>query len=217
MGEITLAVPQVREGGFYPSALEKGLRSERPLSITLAEMYVQGVSTRKVKVITKQLCGVGFSATQVSRATAQLDETLQQWRERPRGEITYLYLDARYEKVREDGPVRDAVVLVSSGLTPEGERPVLELFVPVSRLSDRLEETWRIGSQSLILHSSAGDSYAPPTAWSGLMKRSARAPGWRASFKRSVVHSLGFGIAAGNQRGVANRKTVLCWQVLRLL
>jgi putative transposase len=67
MGEINFSVPQVREGGFYPSALEKGLRSERALTITLAEMYVQGVSTRRVKVITEQLCGIEISATQVSR------------------------------------------------------------------------------------------------------------------------------------------------------
>ncbi len=86
MGEITFAVPQVREGGFYPAALEKGLRSERALTVTLAEMYVQGVSTRKVKAITEALCGVEVSATQVSRATAQLDEVLQEWRERPLGE-----------------------------------------------------------------------------------------------------------------------------------
>ena len=78
MGEITFAVPQVREGGFYPSALEKGLRSERALTITLAEMYVQGVSTRKVKAITEQLCGVEISAMQVSRAAAQLDAVLQE-------------------------------------------------------------------------------------------------------------------------------------------
>jgi len=78
VGEIAFAVPQVREGGFYPSALEKGLRSERALTITLAEMYVQGVSTRKVKTITEQLCGVEVSAEQVSRATAQLDEVLQE-------------------------------------------------------------------------------------------------------------------------------------------
>ncbi|HWR64810.1 MAG TPA: transposase [Bellilinea sp.] len=83
MGEITFAVPQVREGGFYPSALEKGLRSERALVTTLAEMYVQGVSTRKVKAITEQLCGIEISAMLVSRAAAQLDEVLQQWRERP--------------------------------------------------------------------------------------------------------------------------------------
>jgi len=132
MGEITFAVPQVREGGFYPSALEKGLRSERALVATLAEMYVQGVSTRKVKAITEELCGVEISAMQVSRATAQLDEVLQEWRERPLGEISYLYVDARYEKVREAGQVRDAAVLLASGITPQGERQVLGVSVSLS-------------------------------------------------------------------------------------
>lgn len=132
IGEITFAVPQVREGGFYPSALEKGLRSERALTITLAEMYVRGVSTRKVKAITEQLCGVEISATQVSRATAQLDEVLQEWRERPLGEIIYLYLDARYEKVRVAGQVRDVAVLVATGITREGERQVLGVSVSLS-------------------------------------------------------------------------------------
>jgi len=132
VGEITFAVPQVREGGFYPSALEKGLRSERALVIALAEMYVQGVSTRKVKAITEELCGVEVSAMQVSRAAAQLDAVLQEWRERPLGEITYLYVDARYEKVQEAGQVRDAAVLVASGITPEGERQVLGVSVALS-------------------------------------------------------------------------------------
>ncbi|WP_322792472.1 IS256 family transposase [Bellilinea sp.] len=132
VGEITFAIPQVREGGFYPSALEKGLRSERALVTTLAEMYVQGVSTRKVKAITEQLCGVEISAMQVSRAVAQLDEVLQQWRERPLGEITDLYLDARYEKVREAGQVRDAAVLLATGITPEGERQVLGVSTSLS-------------------------------------------------------------------------------------
>ncbi len=132
IGNITFAVPQVREGGFYPSALEKGLRSERALTITLAEMYVQGVSTRKVKTITEQLCGIEVSATQVSRATAQLDEVLQEWRERPLGEISYLFVDARYEKIREAGQVRDVAVLVASGITPEGERQILGVSVSLS-------------------------------------------------------------------------------------
>ena len=132
IGEITFAVPQVREGGFYPSALEKGLRSERALVATLAEMYVQGVSTRKVKAITEELCGVEISAMQVSRATAELDKVLQEWRERPLGEIAYLYVDARYEKVREAGQVRDAAVLMATGITPEGERQVLGVSVSLS-------------------------------------------------------------------------------------
>jgi transposase-like protein len=132
MGEITFAVPQVREGGFYPSALEKGLRSERALVATLAEMYVQGVSTRKVKAITEELCGIEVSSMQVSRATAQLDGVLQEWRERPLDEITYLFVDARYEKVRQAGQVRDAAVLVASGITPQGERQVLGVSVSLS-------------------------------------------------------------------------------------
>jgi putative transposase len=145
LGEITFAIPQVREGGFYPSALEKGLRSERALVTTLAEMYVQGVSTRKVKAITEELCGVEISASQVSRATAQLDAVLQEWRERPLGEIWYLYLDARYEKVREAGQVRDAAVLVATGITPAGERQVLGVSVSLSEH----ESHWRAFLQSL--------------------------------------------------------------------
>jgi len=132
VGDITFAVPQVREGGFYPSALEKGMRSERALMCALAEMYIQGVSTRKVKAITEELCGVEISAEQVSRATAQLDGTLQEWRERPLEEIRYLYVDALYEKVREAGQVRDAAVLVATGITPEGERQVLGVSASLS-------------------------------------------------------------------------------------
>ncbi len=132
LGEITFAIPQVREGGFYPSALEKGMRSERALVIALAEMYVQGVSTRKVKAITEELCGVEITPMQVSRAASQLDATLQEWRERPLGEIQYLYLDARYEKVREAGQVRDVAVLVASGITLEGERQILGVSVSLS-------------------------------------------------------------------------------------
>ena len=132
VGDITFAVPQVREGGFYPSALEKGMRSERALMCALAEMYIQGVSTRKVKSITEQLCGVEISAEQVSRATAQLDGVLQEWRGRPLGEIRYLYVDAVYEKVREAGQVRDAAVLIATGITPQGERQVLGVSASLS-------------------------------------------------------------------------------------
>ncbi len=72
VGDITFSIPQVREGGFYPQALEKGLRSERALTLALAEMYVQGVSTRKVKAITEQLCGTSVSSAMVSQAAAQI-------------------------------------------------------------------------------------------------------------------------------------------------
>jgi putative transposase len=90
VGGITFDIPQVREGGFYPGALEKGPRSERALTMALAEMYVQGVSTRKVKAITEQLCGMEISSSQVSRAAVQLDEGLDAWRNRPLREYVYL-------------------------------------------------------------------------------------------------------------------------------
>ena len=77
MGEIDFEIPQVREGGFYPSALEKGIRSERALTISLAEMYVQGVSTRKVRNILESLCGTQVSTSQVSRAAKEMDNILQ--------------------------------------------------------------------------------------------------------------------------------------------
>lgn len=146
MGEVTFDVPQVREGGFYPSALEKGLRSERALRLAVAQMYLQGVSTRKVSRIVEDLCGCGITSTQVSRAAAELDETLEAWRTRRLGECPYLFLDARYEKVRRDGVVRDAAVLIAVGVDKEGRRDVLGVSVSLSEH----EVHWREFLSSLV-------------------------------------------------------------------
>jgi len=146
LGEITFDVPQVREGGFYPQALEKGLRSERAFNLTLAEMYVQGVSTRKVKAVVEQLCGSSVSSTLVSRAAALLDNTLEAWRSRPLGEMIYLFLDARYEKVRQDGQIRDAALLIAVGVERSGRRQVLGVSVSLGEH----EIHWRTFLQSLV-------------------------------------------------------------------
>ena len=146
VGEMTFAVPQVRDGSFYPSALERGLRSERALTLALAEMYVHGVSTRKVAAITEQLCGVQLDSMQVSRAAAQLDEQFALWRTRRLGKIRYLYVDARYEKVRIDGQVRDAAVLLAMGVGEDGKRALLGVSVAVSEQ----EVHWRQFRQSLL-------------------------------------------------------------------
>ena len=143
---ITFDIPQVREGSFYPQALEKGLRSERALMLALAEMYVQGVSTRKVAAITERLCGTGISASQVSRANAMLDEVLEDWRNRPLGTIIYLYLDALYQKVRIDGQIRDTAVLMASGVKPDGKRLILGVSVSLGEQ----ELHWRDFLQSLV-------------------------------------------------------------------
>ena len=146
VGEVTIDIPQVREGGFYPHALEKGMRSERALLLTLAEMYVQGVSTRKVAAITERLCGTQISASQVSRACKQLDEELQAWRTRPLGEVPYLYLDARYEKVRQAGNVQDAAILMACGVKRDGRRSILGISVSLSEA----EAHWRAFLEGLV-------------------------------------------------------------------
>ncbi|HET8669222.1 MAG TPA: IS256 family transposase [Candidatus Saccharimonadales bacterium] len=164
VGEITFAVPQVRDGNFYPQALEKGLRSERALTLTLAEMYVQGVSTRKVAVITEQLCGCAISSSQVSRATAQLDEVLQAWRERGLSQCPYVYLDARYEKVRLNGQVRDAAVLIAIGVTLEGKRSILGVSVSLGEQ----EVHWRTFLHSLVERGLSGIQLIISDAHAGL-------------------------------------------------
>jgi transposase-like protein len=152
VGDITFAVPQVRDGSFYPQALERGLRSERALTLALAEMYVQGVSTRKVAAITEQLCGTSVSSAQVSRAAAQLDAVLEAWRMRPLAVFPYLYLDARYEKVRQDGQVRDAAVLIASGVDTHGKRQILGISVALSEH----EVHWRAFLQTLVARGLSG-------------------------------------------------------------
>lgn len=132
MGGIALEVPQVRDGSFYPSVLEKGLRSERALKLAIAEMYVQGVSTRRVKKITEELCGLDISSADVSRAAKALDETFARWRQRRLGKYKYVFVDARYEKVRQDGCVISSAVLIAFGINYEGQREVLGVSVSLS-------------------------------------------------------------------------------------
>ena len=146
LGALDLRVPQVRgDTKFFPSALERGQRSERALKCALAEMYIQGVSTRRVTQIMETLCGTEVSSSQVSRATALLDEELGQWRSRPLGVIPYLILDARYEKVRQDGAVRSCAVLIGTGVNSNGQRLVLGTSVSLSEA----EVHWRTFLRSL--------------------------------------------------------------------
>jgi len=152
LGKIPLLVPQVRgDVEFYPTALERGVRSERALKLAVAEMYVQGVSTRKVTEVMKALCGLEISSTDVSRAATLLDDELTQWRTRPLGEMPYLVLDARYEKVRHAGAVVSCAVLLAVGVNPKGKREILGLSVSLSEA----ETHWRdflAGLQDRGLH-----------------------------------------------------------------
>ncbi len=140
LGPLALQVPQVRgEVEFYPSALERGIRSERALKLAVAEMYVQGVSTRKVTSVMEQLCGFEVTSSQVSRASQMLDEELSAWRNRPLGKIRYLYVDAHYEKVRVDGSVAPCAILIAVGVDEGGRRSLLGVSVSLSEA----EVHWR--------------------------------------------------------------------------
>ncbi|MEN6534719.1 MAG: IS256 family transposase [Bryobacteraceae bacterium] len=150
-GSFTVDVPQTRGVEFYPSALEKGVRSERALKLAVAEMYVQGVSTRKVQAVMEQLCGLNVCSSEVSRAAKLLDEELEKWRCRPLGQFPYLVLDARYEKVRHGGSVISCALLVAVGIGTDGKRSVLGVSVSLSEA----EVHWReflAGLQDRGLH-----------------------------------------------------------------
>lgn len=126
VGKLELRVPQDRAGRFSTELFERYQRSERALVATLAEMYVQGVSTRKVKAITEELCGHAFSASSISAINKRLDESLKAFAERPLQEpFPYLILDARYEKVREGGVVMSQAVLIAVGIDWDGRRQIL--------------------------------------------------------------------------------------------
>lgn len=147
VGEVKVKVPQVRGGlEFYPQSIEKGCRSERALKLAMAQMYIQGVSTRKVAKITEALCGASVSGAQVSEATKLLDGEISNWRNRPLGRFQYLILDARYENVRMSGTVVSGAVLVAFGVDYSGKRSVLGVSAAISEA----DVHWRSFLKSLV-------------------------------------------------------------------
>lgn len=126
VGKIELRVPRDRNGKFSTELFERYQRSEKALVSALAEMYVQGVSTRKVKKITEELCGVEFSASTISNLNKKLDENLNKFANRRLDEpFPYIILDARYEKVRQEGVVTSQAVLIAIGIDWDGRRQIL--------------------------------------------------------------------------------------------
>lgn len=126
VGKLELRVPQDRQGRFSTQVFERYQRSEKALVSALAEMYVQGVSTRKVKAVTEELCGHEFSASSISAIVKRLDNQLDQFASRPLDEpYPYLILDARYEKVRESGAIRSQAVLLAIGIDWDGRRQIV--------------------------------------------------------------------------------------------
>jgi putative transposase len=186
VGKLELRVPQDRQGRFSTELFERYQRSEQALVASLAEMYVQGVSTRKVKAITEELCGHSFSASTISAINKRLDEGLAAFARRPLAEpFPYLILDARYESVREGGVVGKQAVLIAIGIDWDGRRQILavEMANRESRSSWRefllgLRERGLHGVEFVVADDHAGLRAAIPEVLAG------------AAYQRCYVHFL---------------------------
>ncbi len=165
-GTVTVHVPKTagHDEPFYPQSLERGRRSTRAVMLAVAEMYVKGVSTRDAEAVMKEFGIESLSSSQVSRAAKLLDDELQAWRTRPLGEIRYLIVDARYEKVREGGVVRDAAVLSAIGIGPDERRRVLGVSCTVSEA----EIHWRAFLESLLERGMRGVQFVVSDDHAGL-------------------------------------------------
>lgn len=186
VGKLELRVPQDRQGRFSTELFERYQRSERALVAALAEMYVQGVSTRKVKAITEELCGHAFSASSISVINKKLDSSLAEFADRRLSEaFPYLILDARYEKVREAGVIASQAVLIAIGIDWDGRRQVLgvELANRESRSS------WRDFLLGLRERGLAGVEFVVADDHAGL-KAAIREVLPEAAYQRCYVHFL---------------------------
>ena len=157
-GTVTVDVPWTagHDGApFHPQSLERGRRSVRAVMLAVAEMYIKGVSTREVEAVMREFGTESLSSSQVSHAAKLLDDELAAWRTRALRQIRYLMLDARYEKMRRGGVVRDAAVLSAIGIGPDERRRVLGVSVALSEA----EVHWRAFLESLQARGMRGVEY----------------------------------------------------------
>ncbi|MBB4268315.1 IS256 family transposase, partial [Roseospira visakhapatnamensis] len=184
-GTVTVQVPKSRgcDEPFFPQSLERGRRSSRAIMLAIAEMYVQGVSTRDAAKVMKEFGLESLSSTQVSRAAALLDDELEAWRTRRLDPVTYLILDARYEKVRDGGIVRDAAILSAIGVAPDGRRRLLGVSAALSEA----EVHWRDFLNDLVDRGLRGVDFIVSDDHAGLRAaRRAVLPG--ATWQRCQFH-----------------------------
>jgi putative transposase len=186
IGKVSLRVPQDRQGRFRTEVFERYQRSEKALVAAMMEMYLQGVSTRKVKTITEELCGHEFSSSTISRIVQQLDEELDKFaRRRLEEPYPYLVLDARYEKVREEGAVRSQAVLIAIGINWEGRRNILA----VELASRESASSWKELLTSLRQRSLSGVEFVVSDDHAGL-RRAIQEMLPEAVWQRCYVHFL---------------------------
>jgi putative transposase len=165
LGSLELAIPKLRTGSYFPSWLEPRLRAEQALVAVITEAYVQGVRTRKLEALVQSLGIAGISKSEVSRLCAGLDEQARIFRTRRLdAEYPYCWLDARNEKVREDGRVLSMAVIVAYGVRADGAREVLGIDVGLSE-----DVTlWRAFLQDLVARGVRGVKLVTSDAHVGL-------------------------------------------------
>lgn len=186
IGKLELRVPRDRSGEFSTALFERYARSEKALVAALAEMYVQGVSTRKVKAITEELCGHSFSASSISAINKGLDESLARFAQRHLDEAyPYLIVDARYEKVRESGVIRSMAVLVAIGINWEGQRQVLA----VETANRESQSSWKDFLLGLKKRGLSGVEFVVSDDHAGLKKAISEVL-TEAAWQRCYVHFL---------------------------
>lgn len=186
VGTLELRVPQDRLGRFSTELFLRYQRSEKALVSALAEMYVQGVSTRKVKAVTEALCGHEFSASSISVINKSLDEGLKAFAERRLEEsYPYLIVDARYERVREGGVIRSQAVLIAVGVDAEGRRQILA----VDLANRESRSSWRDFLSGLKARGLCGVEFVVSDDHEGL-KRAIREVLPEAAWQRCYVHFL---------------------------
>lgn len=186
VGTLELRVPQERSGQFSTELFERYQRSEKALCASLFEMYVQGVSTRKIKAVTEELCGHGFSASAVSAIVVKMDGELAAFaRRRLEQPLPYLILDARYEKVREGGTVTSQAVLVAVAVDWDGRRQI----VGVEMANRESTSSWRDFLSGLKERGLHGVEFVASDDHAGL-KRAIREVFPEAAWQRCYVHFL---------------------------
>ena len=186
VGTVDLAIPKLRTGSYFPSWLEPRRRGEQALVAVVAEAYLRGVSTRKMEAVVQAMGIAGLSKSEVSRLCGSLDSQVKAFRTRRLdGEYPYVFLDARYEHVREDERVQSMAVIIAYGVKADGVREVLALDVI---LSESLEE-WRGFLQGLVARGVRGVRLVTSDAHPGL-KRAIAEVFLGAGWQRCRVHFL---------------------------
>lgn len=209
VGALTLQVPQDRDGTFSTQLFARYQRNEKALVLALMEMYVEGVSTRKVREITEVLCGTSFSKSLVSELAGQLDTELAAWRNRPLTETPcpYLSVDARYEHVRQGGQIVSQGVLIVAGVRADGHREILAVAVADTESAATYQELFR----DLKARGLSGVQLVTSDAHKGLkaaIDRHFQGASWQrcqVHFTRDLVGMVGAGrrgeLAAGRPLG----------------